>query len=73
MYIILIAGGAGYIGSHANKVLDKRGYETVVYDNLSLGHREFARWGTFVQADLADKDQLRRCFQTYPIDAVMHY
>ena len=71
--MILITGGAGYIGSHANKVLNKRGYETVVYDNLSLGHREFVKWGHFVMGDLADKDRLRFCFQTYPIEAVMHY
>src|SRR5659263_448444 len=69
--MILIAGGAGYIGSHANKILNKRGFKTVVYDNLSRGHREFAKWGHFVLGDLADKDQLRHCFKTYPIDAVM--
>ena len=71
--MILIAGGAGYIGSHANKILNKRGYKTVVYDNLSLGHREFVKWGHFVLGDLADKDRLRLCFKTYPIEAVMHY
>ena len=71
--MILIAGGAGYIGSHANKILNRRGYETVVFDNLSRGHREFAKWGHFVLGDLADKDQLRLCFKTYPIQAVMHY
>ena len=38
--MILIVGGAGYIGSHVNKELHKRGYDTVVYDNLIYGHRE---------------------------------
>jgi UDP-glucose 4-epimerase len=71
--MILIAGGAGYIGSHANKFLNKKGYETVVYDNLSFGHREFAKWWHFVLGDLEDKDQLRFCFKTYPVEAVMHY
>lgn len=71
--MILIAGGAGYIGSHSNKFLNQRGYETVVYDNLSRGHRQFAKWGHFVLGDLADKDQLRFCFKTHPIEAVMHY
>lgn len=71
--MILIVGGAGYIGSHANKFLNKKGLKTVVYDNLSRGHREFAQWGHFVSGDLADKDQLRFCFKNYPIDAVMHY
>jgi UDP-glucose 4-epimerase len=71
--MILIAGGTGYIGSHTNKILNKSGYETVVYDNLGRGHREFAKWGHFVLGDLADKDQLRLCFKTYPIEAVMHF
>lgn len=71
--MILIAGGAGYIGSHTNKILNKRDYETVVYDNLSRGHREFTKWGHFILGDLADKDQLRVCFKAYPIEAVMHY
>ncbi|MBU0646755.1 UDP-glucose 4-epimerase GalE [Patescibacteria group bacterium] len=71
--MILILGGAGYIGSHANKLLSQRGYDTVVFDNLICGHRDFVKWGNFVLGDLADRDQLRLCFQQYPIDAVMHF
>ena len=37
---ILICGGAGYIGSHINKLLNQKAYETVVFDNLVYGHRE---------------------------------
>lgn len=71
--MILIAGGAGYIGSHANKLFNQRGYDTVVFDNLVYGHRSFVRWGDFVLGDLADRDQLRLCFSKYPIEAVMHF
>lgn len=71
--MILIAGGAGYIGSHANKLFSQRGYDTVVFDNLVYGHRSFVRWGDFVLGDLADRDQLRLCFSKYPIEAVMHF
>ena len=71
--MILIAGGAGYIGSHANKLFHQRGYDTVVFDNLVYGHRSFARWGEFVLGDLADGNQVRLCFQKYPIEAVMHF
>ncbi len=71
--MILLAGGAGYIGSHANKMLNNMGYETIIYDSLSRGHRELVQWGNFVQGDLADKDSLRNCFSSYHIDAVMHY
>lgn len=70
---IFIAGGAGYIGSHTNKILGKKGYETVVFDNLLYGHREFAKWGDFILGDLANREQIRLCFQKYKFDAVMHF
>lgn len=71
--MILIVGGAGYIGSHANKELHKRGYETLVLDNLIYGHKASVKWGTFVQGDLGDKKQLREIFSQYKITAVMHF
>ncbi|SHJ50439.1 UDP-glucose 4-epimerase GalE [Paramaledivibacter caminithermalis] len=71
--MILIVGGAGYIGSHVNKNLNKKGYRTVVFDNLSYGHRKFVKWGDFVLGDLANIDQIRLVFQKYKIDAVMHF
>lgn len=71
--MILIVGGAGYIGSHMNKLLNRRGYSTVVFDSLVYGSREFVKWGEFVLGDLADKDQIRLCFRKYPIDTVMHF
>ncbi len=70
---ILIAGGAGYIGSHANKELARRDAGTIVFDNLSYGHREFARWGDFLLGDLSDTAQLDRVFETHRIGAVMHF
>ncbi len=71
--MILITGGAGYVGSHVNKLLSNRGYETLVLDNLVHGHREFVKWGKFVFCDLADKERLRRVFKEHNIDAVMHF
>jgi len=71
--MILIVGGAGYIGSHVNKFLSSRGYETVVLDNLSRGHREFVKWGRLVEGDLGDRSLLDRVFREYDIDAVMHF
>lgn len=70
---ILIVGGAGYIGSHVNKLLSERGYKTLVFDNLSYGHREFVKWGEFVLGDLADREQLKLVFDKYHIEAVMHF
>jgi UDP-glucose 4-epimerase len=71
--MILIVGGAGYIGSHVNKELNKRGYKTVVFDNLIYGHKEFVKWGEFVLGDLNNKEHIRLVFEKYPIDAVMHF
>ncbi|QTA38568.1 UDP-glucose 4-epimerase GalE [Thermosipho ferrireducens] len=70
---ILVAGGAGYIGSHVCKILYKKGYEVVVYDNLSRGYREFAKWGEFIPGDIGDVRLLDNIFKHYKIDAVMHF
>ena len=51
--MILVVGGAGYIGSHTNRLLDERGYQTVVFDNLETGHVDFVQWG---KSKLAVKD-----------------
>ncbi|MBR1545040.1 MAG: UDP-glucose 4-epimerase GalE [Alphaproteobacteria bacterium] len=71
--MILVMGGAGYIGSHTVKHLIENGYEVVVADNLSMGHREAVLTPHFEIADLADKDSLDRVFKKYKIDAVIHF
>lgn len=71
--MILIIGGAGYIGSHANKLLNQQGYKTVVYDNLCYGHKKAVKWGEFVLGDTNDVGHLRLVFQKYKIKAVMHF
>jgi nucleoside-diphosphate-sugar epimerase len=43
--IVLVTGGAGYVGSHACKVLAKEGYQPIAFDNLSSGHAWAAKWG----------------------------
>jgi UDP-glucose 4-epimerase len=71
--MILIVGGAGYIGSHVNKALNKKGYETIVFDNLIYGHKEFVKWGKFYMGDLKNRDDIERVFKENHIDAVMHF
>lgn len=71
--MILIVGGAGYIGSHINKQLHRQGYATMVLDNLVYGHREFVKWGKFIEGDLKDEVLLERIFNENKIDAVMHF
>ena len=71
--MILIVGGAGYIGSHVNKLLNKSGYETLVFDNLVYGHKEAVKWGTLEIGDLADTKKLDEIFEKYEIEAVFHF
>lgn len=71
--MILITGGCGYIGSHVNKQLHLAGFDTVVLDNLSTGHRDAALWGHFVNADLCDREAVTAVFREWPIEAVMHF
>ncbi len=73
MESILVAGGAGYIGSHVAKLLAQKGYHPVVLDNLVYGHRWAAKWGTFVEADLADRERVRDVLLEHRIRAVMHF
>ncbi len=70
---ILVCGGAGYIGSHINKQLNREGYETIVFDNLVYGHREAVKWGTFAEGDLADEAEIEAVFSAHEIDAVFHF
>ncbi len=70
---ILIVGGAGFIGSHVNKMLYQAGYQTIVLDNLSRGYRQAVQYGTFIEGDLADTAVLYQIFENYAIDAVMHF
>jgi len=70
---ILVAGGAGYIGSHVAKLLARKRYHPVVLDNLVYGHRWAAKWGTFVEADLADQEAVRAVLLEHRIRAVMHF
>lgn len=71
--MILITGGAGYIGSHINKELASEGFETLVMDNLIYGHADFVKWGQFILADLSNKEQLKLIFSIYDIQAVLHF
>lgn len=71
--MILVTGGAGYIGSHTVKELLRAGYEVVVLDDLSAGHREFVLTPHFVRGDIRDRATLDGVFRRYPITAVMHF
>ena len=71
---IFVTGGAGYVGSHCVKELRQAGYEILVYDNLSSGHREAAPPSVpFIQGDLGDESLLTGALLDNGFDAVMHF
>ena len=79
--MILVTGGAGYIGTHTCVELLKAGYRVVVLDNLSNSRIEALQrvekitgksFAYFI-ANVNDRDALREIFLTYPIEAVIHF
>ncbi|MBV8093052.1 MAG: UDP-glucose 4-epimerase GalE [Acetobacteraceae bacterium] len=70
---VLVTGGAGYIGSHACKMLSRAGHHPIVFDNLSRGYREAVRWGPLVEGDLADLEGLVAAIRKHRVSAVMHF
>jgi len=70
---ILVTGGAGYIGSHTARLLAARGYNPVVFDDLSAGHRASVGALPFEQGAVQDGARLSSVLQQYRIEAVMHF
>ena len=80
--MILVTGGAGYIGSHCVLRLIEDGHDIVIFDSLELGHQETvdtlrsSAKGTrveFVKGDLKTASDIRSVFDMYDIDAVVHF
>jgi UDP-glucose 4-epimerase len=72
--MILVTGGAGYIGSVAAERLLERGCEVVVLDNLSRGYADAVPRGSrFIQGDTSDRKLLAALFSEHRIRAVMHF
>lgn len=71
--IVLVTGGAGYIGSHTAHRLIQKGFEAVVYDNLSRGHREAVKGLPLVIGDIGDRKKVSETIQKYHVQAVMHF
>jgi UDP-glucose 4-epimerase len=70
---ILVVGGAGYIGSHVVRALQKIDRPAVVFDNLEKGHREAIPDVPLYEGDLRNKEDVRAVFENYHIDAAMHF
>jgi UDP-glucose 4-epimerase len=71
--VILVTGGAGYIGSHTVKALKAAGLQPVVFDNFSTGHRSFIRGTPAFEGDLCHPNDLTQVFGEYAFDGVLHF
>ena len=70
---ILVTGGAGYVGSHACKVLAQSGFLPIAFDSLVRGYRRAVKWGPLVEGDLADGARLGDVLRENQVAAVIHF
>jgi UDP-glucose 4-epimerase len=73
MQTVLVSGGAGYVGSHTCLRLAEAGFQPVVFDNLSNGHRDFVQWGPLEEGDIGDAERLDAVFAKHKPAAVLHF
>jgi UDP-glucose-4-epimerase GalE len=70
---VVVAGGAGYIGSHMVRMLQESGFQPVVVDNLATGHAEAARDAIFRQGDIGDPAFMGPLLREFQPQCVMHF
>ncbi len=70
---VVVTGGAGYIGSHTVRLLIQKGYDPLVVDNLSTGHRRNVDAGRLRVMDVADTGALARLMESEGVPAVIHF
>ncbi len=79
--MVLVTGGAGYIGSHTCVALGEAGFDFVVFDNLCNSSQEslkrvskiIGKRVDFVEGDIRNAKDLQKVFDTYHIDSVIHF
>ena len=71
--VVIVTGGAGFIGSHACKRLAEAGFLPVTVDTLRTGHADAVRWGPLEQTDIRDQDALTAILRRQRATAVMHF
>src|SRR6204780_5440297 len=69
--IVLVIGGAGYIGSHTARALKRAGHEVVIFDNLSTGYEALAEGFELIRGDVLDASALGRVLPR--VGAIMHF
>ena len=69
--VVLVIGGAGYIGCHAARALQRSGHDVIVFDNLSTGFESLAKGFEFVKGDVLDRAALAPVLPR--VNAIMHF
>src|SRR5687768_346224 len=70
---VLVTGGAGYVGSHVCKALQRSGVTPVTLDNLSTGHRQAVKWGPLEVGDIRNQDFVSDVISRHKVGAVLHF
>lgn len=70
---VLVTGGAGYIGSHTCLRLAEAGFQPVVFDNLSNGHRQAVQWGPLEEGDVRSRADVERALERWLPVGVIHF
>ncbi len=71
--VVLVTGGAGYVGSHTCQALARAGYVPVAFDDLRTGDRTSVRYGPLAIGDLASPNDIRTAIEMYQPVAVLHF
>ena len=71
--MILVTGGAGYIGRHTIQALGREGFETLVFDDFSTGHRDFVSDVPLIEGDIRRFEDIEKVFSSYAIEGVLHF
>ena len=71
--VVVLLGGAGYIGSHTAYLLRERGYNVVIVDSFVHNQPSVVTWGDVIRADISDKKVIETIFSSYKILGVLHF
>lgn len=73
MSVILVTGGAGFIGSSTCAALSRAGFNPVTIDNLSTGHADAVRWGPLELCDIRDRQRVDQVLVEHKPVAIIHF
>ena len=70
---ILVTGGAGYIGSHFVRLLERKNLEFLILDNFSTGHKDFVKNKKYLELDLKNEDDLFEKLEDESFSSIVHF